>query len=407
MKLVRTSVLKIKTQPIHSEINAASADVWNECLKLMNWYQWQRGYPHAHDDFWIGSDCEGWMDKQLSKSQPLHSQSIQDVRKRYFKSWKSFWALKQSGGIQNPKPPTKQKSFMTTRWLKSAIRFHDNSPFGKQVVLSMGKGREALAISLPSGFDMSKADAIATIDLCYKHGQWNLHFTYNLTIEHLEAGNGIMGVDLGEIHPIVCHDGLHTHIFNGRYIRSLYRLRNKVIAGFSTKIDRCKRGSKQWWHLVKRKWKRINRIDNQIKDALHKYTATFVTLCQRNHIGVVVLGDLTGIRDTIDYGHKANQKLHQWQFAKLSDMISDKCKAVGIKVKQVSEKYTSQTCPACGQRHRPSNRNYKCKCGFVYHRDGVGAINIRKKYQGRLNVPVEAAMAPPVGIRLETRCCSA
>ena len=227
MKLVRTGVLKIEPQSIFSEINGASADVWNECLKLMDWYQWQRGYPHARDDFWIGPDCEGWMDKQLSKSQPLHSQSIQDVRKRYFKSWKSFWILKQGGGVKNPKPPNKQKSYVITRWLKSAIRFQDNTPFGKRVVLSMGKGREALAIPLPSGFDMSKADAIATIDLCYKHGQWELHFTYNLTTENLELGSGIMGVDLGEIHPIVCHDGLHTHIFNGRYIRSLYRLRTR------------------------------------------------------------------------------------------------------------------------------------------------------------------------------------
>ena len=318
MKLVRTGVLKIETQPIFSEINAASADVWNECLKLMNRYQWQRGYPHARDDFWIGPDCEGWLDKQLSKSQPLHSQSIQDVRKRYFKSWQSFWALKQSGRIEKPKPPNKQKSFMTTRWLKSAIRFQDNTPLGKQVILSMGKGREALTIPLPSGFDMSKADAIATIDLCYKHGQWELHFTYNLTLQNLQPGSGIMGVDLGEIHPIVCHDGLHTHIFNGRYIRSLYRLRNKVIAGFSAKIDRCKRGSKQWWHLVKRKWRHINRIDNQIKDALHKHTTSFVALCERYNIGVVVIGDLTGIRDAINYGHKTNQKLHQWPFAKLS-----------------------------------------------------------------------------------------
>ena len=407
MKLVRTSVLKIESHPIYSQLNAASADVWNECLKLMDWYQWQRGYPHARDDFWIGPDCETWLDKQLSKSQPLHSQSIQDVRKRYFKSWKSFWVLTQSGGIEKPKPPSKNKSFMTTRWLKAAIRFQDNSPFSKQVILSMGKGRAALTIPLPSGFDMSKTDSIATIDLCYKHGQYELHFTYNLTIETLLSGNGIMGVDLGEIHPIVCHDGLHTHIFNGRYIRSLYRLRNKVITGFNAKIDRCKRDSKQWWHLVKRKWKRIHRIDNQIKDALHKHTATFAALCEKLDIGVVVLGDLTGIRQAIDYGHKANQKLHQWPFAKLSTLIIDKCKAVGIKVKTVSEKYTSQTCPACGQRHKPSHRNYKCKCGFAYHRDGVGAINIRKKYQGRLNVPVEAAMAPPVGIRLEARRCSA
>ncbi len=122
-------------------------------------------------DFWIGSDCEGWIDKHLSKSQPLHSQSIQSIRKQYFKSWKSFWSLKQSGGIENPKPPTKKKVYLTTRWLKSAIRFQDGTVLGKRVVLSMGKGRPALAIPLPSGFDMSKVDAIATVDLCYKHGQ--------------------------------------------------------------------------------------------------------------------------------------------------------------------------------------------------------------------------------------------
>ena len=34
--------------------------------------------------------CELWMDKQLSKSQPLHSQSIQAVRRRYFKNRKGF-----------------------------------------------------------------------------------------------------------------------------------------------------------------------------------------------------------------------------------------------------------------------------------------------------------------------------
>ena len=141
MKVVRTGVLKIQSQPLLSEINAASASVWNECLQLMEWYQWQRGYPHARDDFWIGLDCEGWLDKNLSKSQPLHSQSIQSVRKQYFKSWQSYWKLRKSNVIENPKPPHKKKSFMTTRWLKSAIRFQDGARFGKHVVLSMGSGR--------------------------------------------------------------------------------------------------------------------------------------------------------------------------------------------------------------------------------------------------------------------------
>ena len=177
MKLVRTSVLKSPTQPIFSEINAASASVWNECLQLMAWYQWQRGYPHAHDDFWIGPDCEGWLDKNLSKSQPLHSQSIQTIRKQYFKSWKPYWELRRNNTIEKPKPPRRKKSFMTTCWLKSAIRFQDGV-FGKRVALSMGSGRPALDIPLPNGFDMSKTNAIATIDLCYK--LWSMGAAFHL-----------------------------------------------------------------------------------------------------------------------------------------------------------------------------------------------------------------------------------
>jgi len=36
-------------------------------------------------------------------------------------------------------------------------------------------------------------------------------------------------------------------------------------------------------------------------------------------------------------------------------------------------------------------------CGFSWHRDGVGAINIRQKYLGC--GPVVGAMAPPIGMR--------
>ena len=402
----RTEILKIERQPIFSEINAASASVWNECLSLMEWYQWQRGYPHAHHDFYIGKDCEGYIDKSLSKSQPLHSQSIQYVRERYFKSWKSYSALKKNGGIQNPKPPRKRRNYMTTRWKKSAIKFVEGRLFGKRVQLSMGKGNPKLDIPLPESFDMSKAENIATIELCYNYGQWEVHFSYKYPIEVTEAGEGIVGVDIGEIHPMVTHDGTETHVYNGRYIRSLYRLRNKVLAEFSQTISRCKRHSKRWWKLTRRKWKRIKRIDNQIKDALHKHTTRFLAYCQTKGIGTLVLGDLTGIRDNINYGKRANQKLHQWAFGKITNLITYKAKTAGIQVKAIDEAYTSQTCPRCGNRKKPTTRNYTCKCGYKYHRDGVGAINIRQKYLGRLGDPVVADMAPPLGFRLEAPVAS-
>jgi len=372
----------------------------------MDEYQWRRGYPHAHHDFWFGKDCEGWMDKRLSKSQALHSQSIQAIRKQYFKSWKSYSALKKSGGVANPKPPSKRKNYMTTRWLKSAITFLDGSLFGKRVLLSMGGKRPKLEIQLPSNFNLSETEHIATIDLVYNYSQWELHFSYRYEVSDTESGEGVVGVDIGEIHPMVSHDGTDTHIYNGRYIRSLYRQRNKVLSEFSHAISRCKRHSKRWWKLTRRKWKRIKKIDNQIKDALHKHTTKFLKYCKDKGIGTIVLGDLTGIRENINYGNRANQKLHQWAFGKITSLITYKSKVLGVKVVQIDEAYTSQTCPNCGNRKKPHNREYACKCGFRYHRDGVGAINILRKYQGCLGDPVVAAMgstrmAPPLGFRLE------
>ena len=401
----RTQTLKIEEQPIFFDVNAASAAVWNSCTTLMDFYQYQRGYPHAHRDFYFGKDCQGWLDKKLSNPL-LHSQSRQAVRERYFKSWKSYSALKKSGSVQRPKPPNKAKNYMTTRWKKPAIRFVEDSLFGKRVELSMAQGQPKIDIPLPSNFDMSKSEQIATIDLCYNYGRWILHFSYKYETETTEIGREVVGVDIGEIHPIVSHDGTETRIFNGRYIRSLYRHRNKVLAEFSQAISRCKRHSKRWWKLTRRKWKRIKKIDNQIKDALHQQTTKFVKYCKTKGIGVIVLGDLTGIRNTISYGKPTNQKLHQWAFGKIAELITYKAKALGIKVKTLDESYTSQTCPKCGTRKKPRNRDYTCSCGFKYHRDGVGAINIRQKYLGCFGDPVvaemgSARMTPPLGFRLE------
>ena len=400
----RTQMLKIEEQPIFSEVNAASGAVWNDCCLQMDMYQWQRGYPHAHRDFFFGKDCEGWIDERLSNPL-LHSQSRQAVRERYFKSWKSYSALKKSGSIQTPKPPNKRKNYMTTRFKKSAIRFVEGTLFGKRVELSLAQGQPKIDIPLPSNFNMSKAEHIATIDLCYNYGQWTLHFSYKYETETSETGEEVVGVDIGEIHPIVSHDRQATHIYNGRYIRSLYRYRNKVLSEFIQTISRCKHHSKRWWRLTRRKWKRIRKIDNQIKDALHKQTTKFVKYCHVKGIGTIVFGDLTGIRKHIDYGKKTNQKLHQWAFGKIAELITYKAKALGIKVKVIDESYTSQTCPKCGNRKKPNTRNYTCECGFKYHRDGVGAINIRQKYLGHFGVPVVAEkvpdrMTPPLGFRL-------
>lgn len=404
--MVRTKQLKLESKPIYTEIARTTAAVWNACLDLMDVYQYPRGYPHAHRDFYFGKECHGWMNTRLKGKYPLHSQSVQYVSGRYFQAWRSYRTLK-SHGYTDARPPRKRKTYFTNRWLRSAIRVAD-ALLGKRLLLSMGAGRPAVEIPLPKAFDVSESEHIAVIDLVYNKGRFCLHIVYKTDDERpVASGDEICGVDLGEIHPMVTHDGEETLIFNGRYIRSLYRLRNKVHSQFQSLIALCERFSPRYRKLVQRQWKFLHRIDRQIQDALHKHTSKFRDICIRRGIGTVVIGDLKGIRQRMDYGAKANQKLHQWPFAKLVQLLTYKCKSAGIDVVSCNEAYTSQTCPACGERRKPTNRNYRCKsCDFKYHRDGVGAINIRRKYLGQLAVPVAAAMIPPRGIRLETRLSS-
>ncbi len=71
-----------------------------------------------------------------------------------------------------------------------------------------------------------------------------------------------------------------------------------------------------------------------------------------------------------------------------------------MKVALVDEAYTTKSCPSCSNRYKPKGRNYACKpCGFSYHRDGVGSMNIRTKYLAC--GPVVGVMIPPVGIRYQ------
>ena len=96
---MRTYKLKVETSAELDTLNALSASVWNECLKLK--VMWDYAHGHAY----TCKSCELWLDKQLSKSQSLHSQSIQSVRERYFKSWQAFFALRKNGDMETDKNP--------------------------------------------------------------------------------------------------------------------------------------------------------------------------------------------------------------------------------------------------------------------------------------------------------------
>ena len=146
---------------------------------------------------------------------------------------------------------------------------------------------------------------------------------------------------------------------------------------------------------------------HQLRDALHKQTTHLVSTLHVRGVQTLAIGDLRTCRINTAVGHVGNQRIHQMPSGQVRHMLTYKAEGRGMQVVLVPEAYTSQTCPCCGKRYKPRGRVYRCsRCGFAFHRDGVGAINIRQKYTA--SGPVVGAMASPIGVRYQPhlRCSS-
>lgn len=318
-------------------------------------------------------------------SRDLHSHSADAVVQSFYGALKS-WRVRRKIDLE-AKPPRQRRRFYRVQWKNSAIRLRDGN-----LMLSNGKGN--LPLVVPWRWEVP-----TLVELGWNGTGYELRAIYTTEATAQPLGTEVAGVDLGEIHLAAAHDGLECRIYNGRHLRSVRRYQNKKKAQIASRMDVMKRGSRRWKKLRARKGKILRKIDNQVRDILHKQTTKLVSTLHERGVQTVVIGDVRDIRKDLDYGAKANQKMHQWLLGKVRWMVSYKSEMLGMEPKLQDESYTSQTCPACGELHKPNSREYRCKCGFRYHRDGVGSWNIRAKYLGGLGSPVVGAMASPIGVR--------
>lgn len=209
---------------------------------------------------------------------------------------------------------------------------------------------------------------LGTLRITKKSGKWIAQIAVE-TPEKQNNSKNIMGVDLGLKVPAVAatSNGKTKFFGNGRqnkYIRRKYKsLRQKL--GKAKQLKKIKQiGSKE------RRW---------MKDQDHKISREIVDFAKENHVSVIRLEKLANIRNTARTSRKNEKNLHTWSFQRLSKYIEYKANLEGIKVEYVNPKYTSQKCPKCQTLNKANNRKYVCKsCGYITHRDRLGAINIMK-----------------------------
>jgi putative transposase len=364
-------------------------DLAHECGRL---------YSQAQVFFWRTVRRKGvWLKPKhlmrLYTSHKLHAHTADACVQAFFAALNSWRKRRRSD--PDARPPHKRKCYFRIEYKRSAMH-HQNGT----LTLSNGKGNAPLVLSWP--WQTPK-----TVVIHWTGTQYEAIATYEQALASTTQGENIAGIDLGEVHMAVSFDGTQTHILNGRLLRSKVQYRNKLQASLNSRIDgRMQKGSKRRKRLIRSKKQQLKKIEHQIRDIEHQQTTKLITTLQQAGVRTVVIGDVRNIRQGNDLGSTSNQKLHQWSHGSVRRKLTYKAERRGMQVALQEESFTSRTCPRCEHRRKSKVRGrvFHCtnkRCDLTWHRDAVGAINIRQKYLGC--GPVVGDMAPPIGMRYTPR----
>ena len=309
----------------------------------------------------------------------LHSQSYQASYQKFTDNLKSFykakkeWLKNPSKFSGKPKLTRKRKFFQPIQFKQSAIRFKNN-----YLELSLAKGLEPLKFKWNITLSIPKFVSIVW-NKDKRYWQLNSVIEKEIKQEVLNV-NSTLAIDLGVKRIATTFDVTKTSItFSGKKIKSLIVGRNKINAKTQSKLSELKKGSRKYIK-IRNANKKVNlRIENKIKDILHKTSRTIVNYAKKKQISKIIIGNCSSIHTGINLGTKNNQQIQQNPEQRLRKYIEYKFRNIGGIVATISENYTSQTCPSCCNKYKPTNRIYKCSnCGFIDDRDVVGAKNIYK-----------------------------
>ena len=354
-----------------SNCNRLSGEVWNLCVHIGRLYYQIHGKGIGRTE----------LQKLTSKCVNLHSKNIYHVVHKYLYAIDSMFRSKKAEHqtSKQVKLPYKYKRFFTTGWDYQSMKINYDKNIillPKQSLRLNGKNTRQKPVKC---YAKNIPKNIVEIELIYRDKLYlAIKYKEENNFKQVQSNN-TSAIDLGEIHSITCIDNNgNARIITGRKMRSIKQLRNKNLGKLSSKRDRCKKYSRQWWKYNNARKKMSTKADNQILDCVHKITKLYVDYCLENDIKYVLYGDLDSCtRNTKGRVRKSTgQKLNQWNYGEIMQQLENKLSRYGIELIKVKEYYTSSTCPVCGERVKPNSRNFKCHCGYVQHRDIVGAINI-------------------------------
>ena len=356
-------------------------------LDLAEYPDWYYQKKYHKDDLWY---------KQLP------SQTAQEVLKLLDKSWKSFYVLQKTQGIENPRPPRFKQSPIVITYMQNAIVHEKNSdtvrlslPRQLKIYMSETYGISDNYLFLKNVI-FKNTDTIKQIKIYPPEGnKCDIIVIYEVEDVMLLPDNGrYLSIDLGLHNLMTCYDSTNGNtIIAGRKYLSICNYFNKEIARVQSQWSSLQSGKGVKYPKSSKHIQRLHKKkNNSINDYLHKVTRYIISYCVENQINTVVIGDITNIRKDNNLGNVTNQKLHSLPFAKIYMMLQYKLEMKGITLVKQNEAYTSQTSPLSKNVSKESARKVnRIKRGLyndgdnAWNADCVGAFNILRVHLSKNN----------------------
>lgn len=208
----------------------------------------------------------------------------------------------------------------------------------------------------------------------------------------------IMAIDIGLNNIVACTniENTKTLLVSGRVLKSKNRYINERISHLQQINMKMKKGSKTYKNTKQIK-KLYEYRKNYINTYMHKVSKIVIEYAKENKCGVIVIGDIKEIKQGMDY----NKDFVQVPIQQVVDKIKYKAKLEGIKVKEISERYTSGISAIDEEEITRENYNKKRRInrgifvtekGKKINADINGSLNILRKYIKRNSPNQEIAM---------------
>ncbi len=295
----------------------------------------------------------------------LRSQMTQSVFKTVLAKYKS---MKSNGH------PFSKVSFRNFEY--DLVWNRDYSISDQSVSLNTLSGRLHILFE-PKGMEhwLHAGGRFGTARLIRKNRKYYLHIPVTLEVESMNILNHIVGIDLGINHLAVSFDDEgNTRFFSGRAVKEK---RAKALA-LRKRLQAC--GTKS----AKRKLKKLREKETRYVTAVN-HAVTKALISQYGAGTLFIIEDLTGIRTATEQVRlKSRYVMVSWAFYQFREMLEYKAALSQSEVLAADPKYTSQSCPVCGnttKANRSRKRHEFCctACGYRSNDDRTGAINIYVK----------------------------